>query len=129
MLIQQVAALREVVLHVIFLDLHKAYDALYRSRCLDILEGYGVGPRDLRLFFKYWDRLMIVEQVVGNFVELFRGERGVIQGDPLLPTIFDVVVDAVVRHRESLVAERDGGDSSDGEGDVAERTIQDRDNG
>ena len=38
-LLQQLAALREEVLCVIFLDLHKAYDALYRSRCLEILEG------------------------------------------------------------------------------------------
>ena len=29
---QQLAALREEVLHVIFLDLHRAYDALDRSR-------------------------------------------------------------------------------------------------
>ena len=43
-LLQQLAALREEVLYVIFLDLHKAYDALDRSRCLEILEGYGVGP-------------------------------------------------------------------------------------
>ena len=43
------AALREEVLYVIFLDLHKAYDALDRSRCLDILEGYGVGPWSRRL--------------------------------------------------------------------------------
>ena len=28
----------------------------------------------------------------------FGGERGVTQGDPLSPTIFNVVVDAVVRH-------------------------------
>ena len=28
----------------------------------------------------------------------FKGERGVTQGDPLSPTIFNVVVDAVVRH-------------------------------
>ena len=35
--LQQVVALREAVLHAIFLDLHKAYDALDRSRCLDIL--------------------------------------------------------------------------------------------
>ena len=27
-----------------------------------------------------------------------RGERGVTQGDPLSPTIFNVVVDAVVHH-------------------------------
>ena len=36
-LLQQLAALREEVLYVIFLDLHKAYDALDRSRCLEIL--------------------------------------------------------------------------------------------
>ena len=28
----------------------------------------------------------------------FKGERGVTQGDPLSPTIFNMVVDAVVRH-------------------------------
>ena len=28
----------------IFLDLHKAYDALERDIHLEILEGYGVGP-------------------------------------------------------------------------------------
>ena len=43
-LLQQLADLSEEVLYVIFLDLHKAYDALDRSRCLDILEGYGVVP-------------------------------------------------------------------------------------
>ena len=48
-LLQQLAALREEVLYVIFLDLNKAYDDLERSRCLDILKGYGVGPRARRL--------------------------------------------------------------------------------
>ena len=48
-LLQQVVALREEVLHAIFLGLHKSYDALDRSRCLGILEGYGMGPRSLRL--------------------------------------------------------------------------------
>ena len=43
-LLQQLVAFREEVLFLIFLDLHKAYYALYRSRCLEILEGYGVGP-------------------------------------------------------------------------------------
>ena len=33
-LLQHLAAFREEVLYVIFLDLHKAYDALDRSRCL-----------------------------------------------------------------------------------------------
>ena len=41
--------MREEVLYVIFPDLTKSYGALGRSRCLDILEGYGVGPSARRL--------------------------------------------------------------------------------
>ena len=44
-LLQQLAAMREKVLYVIFLDLTKAYDALDRSRSLEILEGCGVGHK------------------------------------------------------------------------------------
>ena len=36
-LLQQLAALREEVLYVIFLDLHKVYDSLDRSMCMEIL--------------------------------------------------------------------------------------------
>ena len=64
-LIQQVSALREAVLHVIFLDLQKAYNDLERSRCLSILEVYGVGTRALRLLQQYWARLRMVERAVG----------------------------------------------------------------
>ena len=31
-------------------------------------------------------------------MNLFKGFRGVTQGDPLSPSLFNVVVDAVVRH-------------------------------
>ena len=48
-LLQQLATLMGEVLYVIFLDLHKTYDALDRSRCLEILEGYGVTPQARRL--------------------------------------------------------------------------------
>ena len=53
-LLQQVMAMREEVLHGIFLDLHKAHDALDRSRCMETLERYGVGPRSLHLLRWYW---------------------------------------------------------------------------
>ena len=43
-LLHQLASMREEVLYMILLDLHKTYDALYNYRCLEILEGYGVGP-------------------------------------------------------------------------------------
>ena len=97
-LLQQLTALRKEVLHVIFLDLHKAYDALYRSMCLEILEGYGMGPRARRLLRAYWGKMTMVERERGYYGEAFKGARGVTQGDLISPTIFNVVVDAVVIH-------------------------------
>ena len=44
-IIQQLAAMRKEVTYVIFLDLNKEYDALERDICLEILEGYRMGPR------------------------------------------------------------------------------------
>ena len=81
-----------------FLDLHKAYDALDRSRCLEIVEGYGVGPRARRLLQTYWRCLTMVARAGGYYGTTFQGERGVTQGDLIPPTIFNVVVDAVIRH-------------------------------
>ena len=48
-LLQQLAAMREEVLYMIFMDLTKAYDALDRFRSLEILEGYRVVKRVRRL--------------------------------------------------------------------------------
>ena len=97
-LLQLLADLREEVLYVIFLDLYKAYDALDRSRCLEILEGYGVAPKSRRLLTRYWHRLTMVAWAGSYYRTTFGGERGVTQGDALSPTIFNVVVDTVVRH-------------------------------
>ena len=72
-LIQQLAALREEVLYVIFLDLHKAYESLDRSRGLEILEGYGVGPQARRLLQTYWRRLTMVARAGGYYRTAFRG--------------------------------------------------------
>ena len=76
-----------------------------RSRCQDILEDYGVGPSARRLLQIYWRRLTMVARSGSYYGEAFKGARGVTQGDPLSPTIFNVGVDAVVRHWiEGLVA-------------------------
>ena len=76
-LLQQLVALREEVLYVIFLDLHKAYGTLDRSRYLDILEGYGVGPQSCRLLWTYWSRLMMVARAGGYYRAAFTGDWGV----------------------------------------------------
>ena len=51
----------------------------------------------------YWHRLTMVAWAGGYYRAAFWGERGVTQGDPLSPTIFNVVVDAVVQHWVTVV--------------------------
>ena len=80
----------------IFLDLTKAYDALDRSRCLEILEGYGVGPNNRRLLTTHWRRQTMVARAAGYYGTAFEGDRDVTQGDPMSLTIFNVVADALV---------------------------------
>ena len=53
----------------------------------------------------HWGKMTIVARAGGYYGDAFKGARGVKQGDPLLPTIFNVVVDAVVRHWVTLAVE------------------------
>ena len=71
-LLQQLASMREEVLYVTFLDLTKSYDALDRSRCLEILEGYGVGPSARRLLTIYWRRMTMVSRAGGYYGKDFK---------------------------------------------------------
>ena len=48
---------------------------------------------------------MMVARAGGYYGTEFQGARGVTQGDLLSPTVFDVLVDVVVRHWVKLVVE------------------------
>ena len=84
-LLQQLASMKEEVLYVIFLDLTKVYDALDRSRCLGILEGYGVGPGARRVLHNYWRRLTMAARAGGYYGAAFKGKRGGDAGRPAVP--------------------------------------------
>ena len=96
-LAQQLAFREQEALFETFIDLRKAYDAMDRGRCLEILEEYGVGPNMLRLIRFFWDYADLVCRAVGNYGAPFKAHRGVTQGGPLSPRIFNVMVDAVLR--------------------------------
>ena len=65
-LLHQLIAMRETVLHSVFLYLCKAYEALERYRCLDILAGYGEGPRTNRMIQTYWAQLQMAAKAEGH---------------------------------------------------------------
>jgi len=57
---QQLAHLEQAPFNGVFLDLKKAFDSMDRERCLLILEGYGVGPRMIRLIRNFWRNAVVV---------------------------------------------------------------------
>ena len=60
-------------MYVIFLELHKVYDALERERCLEIMKGYDVGTRSHHILGVYWDRLQMVSCIAGYYGMSFQG--------------------------------------------------------
>ena len=60
-----------------YLYINKAYDALDRNRCLNILAAYGMAPWAIRLLWWYWGWLAMVVQAEGYYAVPFKGFRGV----------------------------------------------------
>jgi len=96
-LAQQLAFREQAPLYGVFIDLRKAFDSMDRGRCIEVLRGYGVGPRMLALIAHFWEKAELACRAEGNFGRIFKADRGVTQGGPLSPKIFNILVDAVVR--------------------------------
>lgn len=93
----QLAHIQSRPLYQIFLDLSKVYDTLDQSQTLQLLKQYGMGPRLLQLLTHFWDSLQVIARQQNYYGSPFRSERGTTQGDMISPTIFNIVVDAIVR--------------------------------
>jgi hypothetical protein len=96
-LAQQLAYLELKPFYGVFLDLKKAFDSMDRERCIMILEGYGAGPRMIRLIRNHWRDAIMVCRASGNYGTPFKAGRGVTQGGPLSAKLFNILVDAVAR--------------------------------
>jgi hypothetical protein len=104
-LVQQLVLCKQTPLYEIFIDLRKAFDMLDHDRALDILEGYGISLRMLHLLWSYWtQQKVVVTWQSGYYGKPFKVGCGVTQGDVISPTIFNIIVDAVLHHWYSVVS-------------------------
>jgi hypothetical protein len=65
------------------------------ERCILILEGYGVGPKMIRLIRNFWRNAVLVCRASGNYSVPFQAGPGMTQGGPLSAKLFNILVDAV----------------------------------
>ncbi len=79
-LAQQLAHIKLKPFCGVFLDLRKAFNAMDREQCILILEGYGAGPRLIRLARTYWREAIMVCRAAGYYGTAFKAGRGVTQG-------------------------------------------------
>jgi hypothetical protein len=93
---QHLAWVEQGPLFQVFDDLCKAYNHLTQAKCLEIMTGYGVGPKLLCLQAKFWDQVQMVCCAKGSFEKLFAAFWGVTQGEPASSLMFNVCVDAVI---------------------------------
>ena len=97
-LLQKFMAIREKVIYKVFLDLRKAYDTLDWEHCMETMVGYSTRPRMNRYIHIYWDHFLMIDWSVKYYGGPFQGLCGATQGDPLSPTILNIMVDAVTWH-------------------------------
>ena len=58
---------------------------------------------------KYWYRLAMVERASRYYGDTFNGFRGVTQGDPLSPKLFNIMLDVVIVHWLKIISEEEEG--------------------
>ena len=102
-LFQQLANIGQVPVFKVCPDLKKAYDTLNRERTLEVLRSYGVGDKACTLLARFWEEMQVMAQQSGYHGTAFRTFHGVAKGDIISPTLFNIMVDAVVRYWLSQV--------------------------
>ena len=64
----------------LFMDLRKAYNAMDRDTCLNILHDMGVNKKTIWLIARLWKESRICCRATGFYGRLFKARRGVTQG-------------------------------------------------
>ena len=104
--VEQIAALRSVIdvcrtrqksISIVFVDFRKAFDSVCRSSLPWLLSAYGVPSALVKATMDLYDGSRAFLRTRDGPTSEFNTSSGVLQGDPLSPLLFLVVMDYVLR--------------------------------
>ena len=88
-------------MHMCLLDLQKAFDSVEFPVLLDCLFSIGINGKTWRLIRNWYEGGTCSVQVDGAVSKPFSIERGVPQGSVLSPTLFNIIMDPLLKLLES----------------------------
>lgn len=107
--IEQIYILKEILAnsyehnisaHILFIDFKQAYDSIKRSKLNEILNSFGIDPKLIRLIEMTLERTSCKIMIDGEISDSFPINRGLRQGDPISPIIFNLCLEWSIRHSD-----------------------------
>jgi len=79
----------------VFIDYSHAFDSIIRESILTALHSNKIPPKLINLIKLTLKNTTVKVKVNNNYTSDFRVDIGVKQGDPISPTLFNLVIDTV----------------------------------
>lgn len=88
------------IIYACFVDYEKAFDKVEHIRMLEILRKYRIDKEDLKiietLYFQQKANIKVANEVTNEYCKI---EKGVRQGCPLSPRLFNIYAEEIFQHR------------------------------
>jgi hypothetical protein len=89
-----------IELHNVFIDYTHAFDTVFRDKIIKCLNRYEIPSKLIRLIARTLQDTKARIKVNQNHTEKFEITTGVKHGDPLLTTLFSIVIDNILKQLE-----------------------------
>ena len=103
--IQEKCREKQLDLYITFVDLTKAFDTVNRPALWDLMKRLGCPPKFLQMVIQLHDGQLGRVRIAGTLSKPFEIKNGVKQGCVLAPSLFSILVSAVVKQVFTLTEE------------------------